>query len=160
MGIITPEISLAGRMELRRRSLEEYYSNPNHCKFCGVMILVRAKQKASETKEKQFCSKSCAAKYNNRCYPKRVAQQRYCRVCGKEVPAKRVICDDCLPAHIREATTKGRKSRLHNNGYNDWSNIDQLTKQEVYDRSKNWWTAKAIITRNARNKYMRSDKPK
>ncbi len=58
----------------REKSLLDYYSNPNYCKYCGKMIGVELKSKASETKVKQFCDRSCATSFNNSKKPKREKQ--------------------------------------------------------------------------------------
>lgn len=56
----------------------------NYCKHCG-----------EQTKNPNYCSRSCAAKENNKT-PKRKARQRLCKVCGENVPTGRSKCDLCL----------------------------------------------------------------
>ena len=46
--------------------IDEYNKNPNLCLCCGNPILAPYDKKLRETIIKKFCSKSCAAKYNNR----------------------------------------------------------------------------------------------
>lgn len=43
----------------------EYLLNPNKCKFCGNIILIKDGQRPSEVKKKKFCNSSCSSKYNN-----------------------------------------------------------------------------------------------
>ena len=56
----------------------------NYCKHCG-----------EQTENPSFCSRSCAAKENNKT-PKRKARQRFCKCCGAAVPSTRTKCDECL----------------------------------------------------------------
>jgi hypothetical protein len=46
-------------------ALNEYYSSPNICKFCGEIIKVGENQKPSETRKKIFCNSSCSTIFNN-----------------------------------------------------------------------------------------------
>lgn len=46
--------------------IDEYNSNPNKCKYCGNPIFAPYDKKLSETKIIKFCSRSCAAKFNNK----------------------------------------------------------------------------------------------
>jgi len=52
---------------------KEYNLNPNKCLFCKRDILVEesVKAKLADIKIKKFCSRSCAARYNNKKFPKR-----------------------------------------------------------------------------------------
>ena len=55
------------------------------CLECGKILL---KQK------NKFCDKSCAAKYNNRVFPKRGKKERICKNCGKIIDKyQNIYCD-------------------------------------------------------------------
>jgi hypothetical protein len=180
MGIITQEMRDAAHLKQRRVALENYYSNPNYCKFCGVMILVRAKQKASETKQRQFCSKSCAAKYNNRGvdrWQSKPSSTRtrdtsgLCETCGTVVEYsqikdgryyKKKYCDVCRPhpSTSKDLLKKSHEVRIKKYGLQDWSDINQMTKQEVLEKSGGHsWTMKCTITRYARKAYRKAGRP-
>ncbi len=58
---------------------EEYESNPKTCKHCGNPILFYYSSK--ETREKDFCSHSCSAKFNNPLNK----EVRHCLNCNKEL---------------------------------------------------------------------------
>jgi 5-methylcytosine-specific restriction endonuclease McrA len=60
----------------------------------------------SETTNPTFCSRSCAASYNNTKSPKRQAQKRFCFDCQSELLGSRKLryCTSCR--RIRQATTK------------------------------------------------------
>ena len=49
----------------RKLAIEKYYENPNICKFCNKIIQVRDNENPFQTRQKQFCNLSCAAKFNN-----------------------------------------------------------------------------------------------
>lgn len=50
----------------------------------------------------KFCSKSCAAIVNNQKFPKRTKHKKryFCKVCGIEVPPRRILCDEHNPQKI------------------------------------------------------------
>ncbi len=52
------------------------------------------------TDNPKFCSKSCAAKFNNRKFPKRTRKKYYCRICEAEVSWRRVLCDEHNPQKV------------------------------------------------------------
>lgn len=58
----------------------------NKCQNCHI-----------ETANPKFCSRRCAAIWNNQLMPKRKRQRSYCRVCGIEVAHRRVLCDQHNP---------------------------------------------------------------
>lgn len=53
--------------------------------------------------QKKFCSRSCAATYNNKLHPKRTGVIQSCEKCeinlGKKWLKTRKLCDDCLVEH-------------------------------------------------------------
>lgn len=68
-----------------------YYSNILLVISKGVMICVNC---GSETKNPKFCSKSCAARYNNEKYPKR-KKEGSCKKCQSPCAASRKFCHNC-----------------------------------------------------------------
>lgn len=55
----------------------------NQCLLCGSLTL-----------NPKFCNRSCAAKHNNRMFPKR-KQQTECKDCGAPIKTQRVRCQSC-----------------------------------------------------------------
>ena len=181
MGNLTQEISNAGAVENRRRALENYYTQPNYCKNCGVLILVRPKDQPCDVKKKKFCSKSCSASYNNKGvnrWAKNPSSERVkeshgpCLKCGGDIEFsplterlgyyRKKYCDACRPhpSRDRDLLQKGQQTRIRKYGLQDWSNINQMTKQEVLEKSGGHsWTMKCTITRYARKTYRNSGKP-
>lgn len=59
---------------LRQKALDRYYENPQICENCGKLIPVPEGTKVSQTRQKRFCDKSCAAFFNNKKKPKQPKQ--------------------------------------------------------------------------------------
>lgn len=61
-------------MAVRQRKQAElkYLANPNICKQCLQIVPIEAGRRLSETRRKQFCNHSCAAKYCNSRKPKKI----------------------------------------------------------------------------------------
>lgn len=57
--------ALVSSTKRRQKSLQEYYKNPNICKYCNKPIIVNGKQKVVEVRKKIFCNHSCSAIFNN-----------------------------------------------------------------------------------------------
>ncbi len=100
----------------------------NNCLFCSKV-----------TKNPKFCSKSCAAKYNNTKFPKRQRKKYFCVDCGVEVKNRRKYCE------------------LHNPQKRDWSKI---TIKDMEDRSGKYANKYRSIRDHSRNIYIKSDKIK
>ncbi|MBD2182823.1 HNH endonuclease [Planktothrix sp. FACHB-1355] len=96
------------------------------CKRCG-----------KETTNPAFCSRSCAAAFNNRKYPKRSKQQKHCKHCGISIISGRSTCDACNPFYV------------------DWSII---TLRDV--KGKALYQHSARVRQVARSVYRQSDKAK
>ncbi|WP_225894357.1 HNH endonuclease [Atlanticothrix silvestris] len=97
-----------------------------NCQHCG-----------QNTTNPIFCSRSCAASYNNQKHPKRSKQKRLCKYCGISIVGRRTTCDTCNPCYV------------------DWSS---LTLSDI--RSKALYQYSARVRQVARNIYRQSDKPK
>jgi len=76
------------------------------CKYCN-----------NETENPSFCSKSCAAKFNNQKFPKRKLLKIVCTKCHTELnrtshkDRRRTLCDSCNPNKIDwESVTYGEMS--------------------------------------------------
>lgn len=105
-----------------------------NCAECNKKVT----RKPSQLKTNNiFCSKSCAAKCNNRLYPKR--ERRKCRKCLILLPrnTRQTLCDKCNPNII------------------DWTKI---TYAEMAGRRK--YQKNSAIRNLARRNYMKSSEPK
>ena len=68
------------------------------CKFCKKY-----------TNNPKFCNRSCAAKYNNRKYPKRVATTNSCLSCNKLIASDKKYCNQsCQWDYVFETETRNR----------------------------------------------------
>lgn len=64
-----------------------------HCLVCGT-----------ETTNPKYCSRSCAAKLNNRLFPKRQRQPsvKFCRICNESTPGPQAtLCSNCRKGRRR-----------------------------------------------------------
>jgi hypothetical protein len=89
------------------------------------------------TTNDKFCSRSCAASYNNKVKPKRIRKPSNCKTCNKPIQSRRSYCLDCNPFYV------------------DWAKI---TFGDVISRRR--YQAHSRIRDLARNIYIKSDKPK
>jgi hypothetical protein len=91
-----------------------------------------------ETKNPKFCSRSCAAKYNNRNFPKRQKKRYFCKICGNETSYRRTYCKRCDPTKPKD--------------------FGDITITEIRLQAR--YQANAWIRKLARRVYYASDKPK
>lgn len=77
--------------EKRRKNIENYNKCPKLCKVCEKPI-------DYDSRINIFCSRSCAAKYNN-IGKRRHGSPKYCVECGKETRAKHDVCKNCIVLH-------------------------------------------------------------
>ncbi len=125
--------SLGGKVTavlLRKKAIENYYLNPNHCLYCNKIIEVPEGKKCGEIRRKKFCDKSCAARLNN---------------CSRKQP-KTII-----PIKVKT------NEEIINTKFK-W--VIGITKKELFDKSSNWQIARSSIQKHARFIYKLSDKPK
>lgn len=130
----------------REEALKRYYSSPNICKHCNQIIKVRDHEKVSEVRKRKFCSRSCAASYNN---SGRFNQpEGHCEKCGIEIVfvrrknggySKRKYCDNCVKL------VKAKKCGT--------TPILELTKGELFSKRSNWQSARSGIAKHARRVF-------
>lgn len=97
------------------------------------VIVVQCVQCGSDTTNPKFCSKSCAAIFTNKHYPKKKKQQKYCKHCGVPVYGFKRVCDDCNPSYVdwsRRTMGELRKTTK----YHGYVQVRVLARQ-VYLRS-------------------------
>lgn len=92
--------------ELRESNIRAYNLNPTKCKNCGKII-------DYDKRHNHFCSKSCAATYNNLNKP---AAIKKCVRCGAEYESRsgnRRYCDKCShqSVYIEPDSTKHKKHK-------------------------------------------------
>ena len=156
--------SLGGRvMAIRQRenAINRYYEKPNFCLNCGGVIRVESHQKVSEVRSKKFCNRSCAAKFNNRKHPKRIAKtSRNCKKCGKEMVIERIesgaysqkkychICIKTVRSNFSLAAVKKRFGDYYSSE-DEVKFVNDCTKLELFRKRKNWQSARSAIRRHA-----------
>ena len=122
-------------MAIRQReaALSLYYANPNICKFCNSVIAIPDNKKIQNTKRKQFCNKSCAAKFNN------IGKNRHRSINDNDsnYPTKFKRKPNVMPLEV----------------YNKLNSILNKTKGEMFIYRKNWQSARSAIQKSARSIY-------
>lgn len=160
--MILPEF----QRQQKEKALQEYYKDPIYCLTCGKMISVPDGKRPAQIREKKFCNQSCAAKYNNREYPKRKAvKSGDCKICGTILHYKkrpgyhylhRQYCDLCLPSVIGNATRlaaiKQGKNGLPKPLY-------EMTKGELRQHQPTYHAFKVKLDQDSRKVYKRSGQP-
>lgn len=157
-------------------SLKEYNLNPNLCKFCGKPIYAPQGKKLYETKLKKFCSKSCAAKLNNKGNIK-----NFCGNNGDQTKIDDFTDEEIIGIFKRSISIAdfsrklGYKNRIKYGsttkiGYRlkrlnlDLDSIkntsDFVSKTKSSISSDYWIAARTRIGAKSRSTYMKSDKPK
>lgn len=137
----------------------EYISNPNLCLFCQSAILPQPGKVLTDTRKQKFCNRSCAAKYNNRRFPKRscaTSPTGLCATCTTVIHYKkgkdgtysvRRYCEPCSKI-ARYAARNFSTEALH-----------QRTKGDLFATRKNWQSARSTIVRHAALMFRSSGKP-
>jgi 5-methylcytosine-specific restriction endonuclease McrA len=92
--------SKAGGLAYAETRKKLYEANPKFCAQCNTHLL-------QEKKNNKFCSSSCAATYNNKLFPKRVAVTHKCKGCDTVVKGLGKYCTvRCYDYDRRKYKTK------------------------------------------------------
>lgn len=112
LGLIIPKVNSTNRLV----AIDNYYKNPNYCKFCGQMIKVRENEKPGDTRKKKFCNRSHAAKYNNRKRERTRIEDYFCDNCGEKKSKYAKLCEKCKKVFRFEKMMNSPMSRYFQNG--------------------------------------------
>lgn len=144
-----------GAKTMRKKAEENYYRNPAYCSYCGKIIPLVPGVKPSETKSKKFCDRSCAAKHNNRAFPKRkIETQKKCERCGIDIELKkgsnykRKYCPSCVTIVSSEKT-----SQRFPNARVRRRDIPFLTKRELLEKAGSAYRFKLYVTWHAKRVF-------
>ena len=139
----------ATALKSRKIALKNYYLNPNYCINCKQVIDVLPHQKACEVRKKSFCSRSCAATFNNKNRPPttKYNPKHTCLKCGKLVRKTKhctfnKYCKNCLDEKIfaislikkGETNTTRRKIATHARRMLQKSDIPKICSICKYDK--------------------------
>lgn len=90
----------AGGIAYAKKMRELYESNPTFCTHCQTRL-------PQEKKRNKFCDNSCAASFNNKLVPKRIATTHKCKGCEKMVKGTgKYCCYECYDYTRRKYKTK------------------------------------------------------
>lgn len=162
------------KQEAKQR-IDEYNQNPNICKFCNKPLIAPYGKRLNETLKKQFCSLSCASKFNNKNKINNnnnnisIINQKSDEEIIKAFYDSSTISEFGykLGYTYRIKKSKVLIDRLESLGL-DINDIDgtrirqveNLTKKEIFDKYDNWQTARSTIQKYAKINYENSNKPK
>lgn len=116
------------------------------CTHCSKTFNKIPSQMKKSKNGNHFCSRSCAASYNNKTSPKR-SRLHQCKLCDTLVKSGRTYCPDCRYAPPGQLGTYGRLV--------NWSTI---TLRQMKTPRK--YQAHSRIRNLARAWYLKSDRPK
>lgn len=164
--------------EEAKQRIDEYNQNPNLCKFCNKPLIAPYDKRLYDTLKKQFCSISCAAKFNN--LKQSNIQKNNDRIITLiDSKSDEEIIDAFnnsssitefgykLGYKCKIGKSKALCKKLEYLGLNI-NEIDktpvikilQLTKKELFNKYDNWQTARSSIQKYARIVYQNSNRPK
>lgn len=162
--------------EARIRKIE-YNKNPHMCKYCQNPILMGENDKYNDIYRKNFCSRSCSSKFGHK------ETDRYRNNINIRSRIEEDFSDAELIDFFNEAssindleskigyTNITSQPRVINRFLNLGLDIKLLrktpvveifnfTKAELFNRYKQWQTARSTIQKYARSIYQNSNKPK
>lgn len=87
----------------RKQALENYYANPNHCRYCKKVIQIKDSDKTYDIKKKLFCNTSCSTKYLN---PRKPKKKEYLRHLTKKDVFNEYKTYKSAGAYIRQDARK------------------------------------------------------
>lgn len=165
--------------EETKKRIDNYNKNPNFCKNCNSPILATYDKKLRDVRIKKFCSRSCAAKYNNigvNRNPNGKGFQNYSKIdnftdeeiinvfnnsknitdFSKQLGFKGRIKPDNISVKNRLKNLNLSLSEIKKNE----NFILTMTKASLFERYTQWQTARSAIQKYARKIYESSNKPK
>lgn len=97
----------------------------NHCLHCK-----------KETSNPKFCSKSCAASYNNKLFPKRKPEHK-CKSCNASITSSKRLCEDCSNRNFNWLSKTLAESIVPNAGHPSWNYCKVRSYARSYFRKHN-----------------------
>lgn len=111
------------------------------CKSCSKSVCKTISEVKKSKSGNVFCSRSCAARYNNRKHPKRSLSGK-CKKCSKPIAKRYAYCKDCYTINL-----------LENKTYNESKTYKDYYSNKKYQRNSE-------VRQHARRKYFNSNRPK
>lgn len=117
--------SLGGKArakQQRESALATYYSSPNYCLFCNVLISVPENVKVNQVRVKKFCNRNCYFQFKigkNTQRLQKLPVPKICQRCNNTIKPLRTnkkFCDSCR--------------------YISYKSLDRVTKGIVWKKSK------------------------
>ena len=92
--LIQDDIQNRTNKSTREQALRRYYDNPNRCKHCGEIIVIRYDDTAADVRKRTFCSEKCSHEHSK----VTTKESNKCSICGKEISNHNQsgLCQICL----------------------------------------------------------------
>jgi len=103
-----------GHSKLRAAALRAYAQAPFYCKQCGVQLTVPDGKSPSVLRGRCFCSRACAAIFNNR--KRKKAALTTCKFCGGSKDRRATACARCWSLQTVARNEQRAISTLFNHG--------------------------------------------
>lgn len=140
--------SLGGQTRAKQQreiALACYYASPNYCLFCEKMIEVSGNERVCHIRKKKFCNRKCFFRFKVERVSNVAPNQpksKSCQRCEDEIPPPNMCkkyCDTCR--------------------YAGYKTLDNVSKGELFSKSRNWQSARSSLRRHAYKTYKRTRKP-
>lgn len=142
MSFTLKHCSIGGQIQAkvqRQKAIENYNANPNICKRCKAVIPIPEGAKVAIIRQKQFCSQTCSAIYNNQNRERRLLT---CIDCNGNFrlanSSRRKLCPDCLNARSQKIanTQKGQTDRrvIYNHAQIVMKSVPRICQICKYDK--------------------------
>lgn len=153
------DLSERGRLGARAKNdrysiecREKYKNNPKLCAICERPIPLPDGKRPSDLSDKKYCSEECLSNARVLNGVKSRKPTRNCCICNEVFVYENILkfngkyfCDFCLDEYNKN---KKRKREIDNLE----SSVIFFTKKELFEKRKNWQSARSEITKLARKK--------
>jgi len=163
---IKRQASLGGQVMAKRQrevALKKYYLNPKHCKNCSKIIKIKEREKVSQVRKKIFCDHSCAAIFNQKGKPSKnrgnlKIKESTCNYCGGKFIKSRTKNGSISKSKYCETCKTHKHNNVQRSKETRTSNIELITKEELFNSRKNWQSARSTIRKHAWKIFKQSGK--
>lgn len=144
--LIQEDLKDRKNQSLREKVLREYYSNPNYCKCCNALIVVKKNESIADVKHRKFCNIECSNKYKRQhpeinikyaCLDNK--NKSNCLNCGKEISRKNKYCSNKCQIEYQQKQweEKWLNGKVSGNCNGAWQNIKDRVRSYLFKKYDN-----------------------
>ena len=117
----------------REQALRKYYDNPNLCKHCGKIIVVRYNDTVSDIRKRTFCSEKCSHEHSK----VSTKESRKCLMCNEKISNHNQsgLCPTCLKKKNNEEKIQKWKE-TGDTGCVAASTLRNCIRDYIYDKQE------------------------